>query len=349
MRKYALLSAVSVAVLALAGCTSAKDDAAQSNAEAASESAATSGAEQGAAENSEWPKELTLALIPNEKVNDLVTTAEPLTKYLSDELGIPVTGVVTKDYQAAVEAIGSGQAQIAIASAAQLAAAEDMYGAHPILQDVRFGASSYAGQFLTNNPDKYCEDEPVLAEYSDGNEYLYCNGVADGKTNSGEGPVGLEMLKKIEPGTKVAFLGATSPAGYQLPVMALESQGLNIDDLQQVPVTSNDASVMAVYNGDAEVGFSFWDARSTIDASEVPDVGEKVVVFGLTEMYPNGGVVVSDSLPADLRDEITTAMEAFSEVDPETLSAIFDITNWVPADPAAIEMARKVNDRFASN
>lgn len=295
----------------------------------------------------ERPEEITLALIPNEKVNDLVTTAKPLTDHLSQKLGVKVNGVVTKDYQAAVEAIGSGQAHIAIASAAQLAAAEDMYGAHAVLQDVRFGASTYAGQFITNNPDKYCADKPVKAKYAaNGQEYLYCNGTATPDNNKGQGPKGLEALKKIDKNTPVAMLGTTSPAGYQLPVMAMESQGIKVDELKKVPVTSNDASVMAVYNGDAEVGFSFWDARSTVKKGEVPDLADKLVVFGYTEMYPNGGVVVSDDLPEDMRKEITDIMDKFSEVDPKTMKSIFDITDWVPADPAAIDMARKVNDRF---
>ena len=293
-------------------------------------------------------EKLTLALIPNEKVNDLVTTAKPLTDYLSEELGVEVEGVVTKDYQAAVEAIGSGQADIAIASAAQLASAEDMYGAHAVLQDERFGADSYAGQFVTNNPDKYCEDEPVASTYAaNGAEYLYCNGTATADDNKGQGPKGLEALKKIDGETTVAMLGATSPAGYQLPVMAMESQGIDVDSLKKVPVTSNDASIMAVYNGDAEVGFSFWDARSTIDSSEAPDLAEKLVVFGYTDMYPNGGVVISDDVPEERRKEITDLMDGFSEVDPDTMSAIFDITDWVPAKKESIDMARKVNERFA--
>lgn len=255
---------------------------------------------------------------------------------------------MTKDYQAAVEAIGSGQADIAIASAAQLASAEDMYGAHAVLQDERFGADSYAYQFVTNNPDKYCKDEPVASTYAaSGADYLYCNGTATPEENKGQGPKGLEALKKIDGETTVAMLGATSPAGYQLPVMAMESQGIDVDSLKKVPVTSNDASIMAVYNGDAEVGFSFWDARSTIDASEAPGLAEKLVVFGYTDMYPNGGVVISDEVPEDLRGQITDLMDGFSEVDPDTMSAIFDITDWVPAKQESIDMARKVNERFA--
>ena len=347
MRKTLLAPGVlALAVVALAACSSGgSGDAATSSAPGPSD-APTSAAPATAA----WPSDITLALIPNEQVNDLVTSAKPLTDYLSDQLGITVTGVVTKDYQAAVEAVCAGQAQIAIADAGSLAAAQDQCGAFPVLQDQRFGASSYAAEFFTNiaNASKYCTDTPVKATYAaNGASYLYCNGVADGDTNTGVGPVAVDALAKITPGTKVAFGNTTSPAGYQLPVLALEAQGVNVDDLEQVPVTGNDNLVMAVYNGDAEVGFAYWDARSAIDATEVPDLGDKVVVFGLSEMYPNGGVVLGPDLPSDLRDKITDLMAGYDKVDPDTLANIFDQTAWVPADPDAIEVARQVNKRFS--
>ena len=258
---------LAVAAFALVGCSTSGGTSAATGASSDSSSSAASAA---------WPSSITLALIPNEQVNDLVTSAAPLTDYLSKELGITVTGVVTKDYQAAVEAICAGQAQIAIADAGSLAAAQDQCGAFPVLQDVRYGASSYASEFFTNvaNAGKYCTDSPVEATYAaNGEKYLYCNGVASGDTNKGVGPIAVDALKKITPGTKVAFGNTTSPAGYQLPVLALESQGIKIDDLDQVPVTGNDNLIMAVYNGDAEVGFAYWDARSAIKTSEVPDIG----------------------------------------------------------------------------
>jgi phosphonate transport system substrate-binding protein len=332
---------LAVAAFALVGCSTSGGTSAATGASSDSSSSAASAA---------WPSSITLALIPNEQVNDLVTSAAPLTDYLSKELGITVTGVVTKDYQAAVEAICAGQAQIAIADAGSLAAAQDQCGAFPVLQDVRYGASSYASEFFTNvaNAGKYCTDSPVEATYAaNGEKYLYCNGVASGDTNKGVGPVAVDALKKITPGTKVAFGNTTSPAGYQLPVLALESQGVKIDDLDQVPVTGNDNLIMAVYNGDAEVGFAYWDARSAIKTSEVPDIGSKVVVFGLSQMYPNGGVVIGKDVPTDLREKITSLMAGFSKVDPDTLKNIFGQTAWVPADPAAIDVARQVNKRFS--
>ena len=326
-RKLMASGLVAVAALSLVGCSSGGSNNADST-----------------------PTELTLALIPNEQVSDLVTSVKPLTDYLSQQLGIPVKGVVTKDYQAAVAAICSGQAQIAIADAGSLAAAQDQCGAFPVVQDVRFGASSYASEFFTNiaNASKYCTDTPVEATYqANGQQYLYCNGVANGDTNTGVGPVAVDALKNITPGTKVAFGNTTSPAGYELPVLALEKLGISIDSLDQVPVTGNDNLIMAVYNGDAEVGFAYWDARSSIPATEASDIGSKVVVFGLSEMYPNGGVVLGPNVPSSMRDQITTLLEGYNKVDPDTLKNIFGQTAWVAADPAAIDVARQVNKRFS--
>ena len=50
--------------------------------------------------------------MPSGDASKLVQSVKPLTAALTQRLGIPVEGVVTQDYQAAVEAIGSDQAQI---------------------------------------------------------------------------------------------------------------------------------------------------------------------------------------------------------------------------------------------
>ena len=179
-----------------------------------------------------WPSEITLALIPNEQVNDLVTSAEA-----ADRLPLQAArhdGQGRRDQGLPGRRRGGlrGQAQIAIADAGSLAAAQDQCGAFPVLQDVRYGASSYASEFFTNidNASKYCTDTPVEATYAaNGEQYLYCNGVASGDKNTGVGPVGVDALKKITPGTKVAFGNTTSPAGYQLPVLALEKEGVKVD------------------------------------------------------------------------------------------------------------------------
>jgi phosphonate transport system substrate-binding protein len=272
------------------------------------------------------PTSLTLALVPSQDQAGLVDTAKPLTDMLTKKLGIPVTGVVSKDYQAAVEAMGAGQAQIGFLPSLQLYQANSMYGAKVVLQTVRNGNITYPAQFMTNNPDKYCNDKPVERDGK-----LFCNGA-----DALHGPAGLSSIKKIK-GAKVAVLGPGSPAGYIYPILALKNAGINTDkDIQQIPVTANDASVLAVYNGDAEVGFSFWDARDLI--TDKPDVGKKVVVFALTDEIPNDGVALTKSLSPKLQDKITKTLEDYSKTPAgsKVLTSIYSISELAPANPKTL-------------
>jgi phosphonate transport system substrate-binding protein len=284
------------------------------------------------------PTSLVLALVPSQDQDTLVDTAKPLTDMLTEALGIPVTGVVSKDYQAAVEAMGAGQAQIGFLPSLQLWQASEMYGASVVLQTERNGNITYPAQFMTNNPDKYCDDTPVERDGK-----LFCNGA-----DALQGPAGLDSITKITDGVKVAVLGPGSPAGYIYPILALQEAGVDTDtDIEQLPVTANDASVLAVYNGDAEVGFSFWDARDIV-ISDKPDVGQKVVVFALSEEIPNDGVALSSDLSQELRDKITKALEDYSNTPAgsEALTAIYSITKLAPANPASLDVVARAADKL---
>jgi phosphonate transport system substrate-binding protein len=312
LRLGAAAALVAAASLLLAGCAGSADP----------------GSSQAAAD----PDSLVLALVPSQDQNGLVDTAKPLTDMLTEKLGIPVTGVVAKDYQAAVEAMGAGQAQIGFLPSLQLWQASDKYGAKVVLQTERNGNITYPAQFMTNNPDKYCEDTPVERD-----GMLFCNGA-----DAMKGPAGLDSITKVK-GAKVAMLGPGSPAGYIYPVLALQEAGIDTDsDIEKLPVTANDASVLAVYNGDAEVGFSFWDAR-TIVKKDVPDVGQKVVVFAMTDEIPNDGVALTSDLSPELQQKITDALEEYSSSDEgsKVFQSIYSITKLAPADPASLDVVAR--------
>lgn len=335
MRKLlTAVSTLSVAVLALAGC--------------GSNNAADSG------NNTNWPSDITISLVPSTENADLAEALDPLTTYLSDNLGIKVNGVVATDYAATVEALGADQAQVIITDAGSLYQAINQHNAKLILRDVRFGASSYASVAFTNNPDKYCQDAPVKANYvANKKELSYCNGLEQAGTDSkGEGPKGLDALKKIEPGTSVALQGATSPAGYQYPIVAMQDLGIDTDKgIKQVPVEGNNNAVLAVYNGDAEVGFAFWDARSTV-LEEKPDIADKVVAFAYTDMIPNGGVAVRDDLPQDLVDKLADLMDNYVDSSDEAKKVMADLVNltdWTAdTQPEQINRYGEILQKFSN-
>ncbi|MDX2376157.1 phosphate/phosphite/phosphonate ABC transporter substrate-binding protein [Microbacterium sp. LRZ72] len=324
MRKFLLVpSVVAATAITLAGCSA---DA------------------SAPASDGEWPESITLSLVPSVEGEDLAEALDPLTTYLSDELGIEVEGVVATDYAATVEALGADQAQVIITDAGSLYNAIERYDAELVLRDVRFGATSYASVAMTNNPDKYCEDEPAMSTYAaSGIELSYCNGIEQpGENATGQGPAGTDALAAIDEGTEVALQAATSPAGYQYPVVAMREAGVDTDaGIAQIPVEGNNNAVLAVYNGDAEVGFAYWDARTTV-TEEAPDVAEEVVAFAYTDMIPNGGVAVSSSLPEDLVTELTALMDGYAESSPEAETVMFDLvglSDWT-AETAEDEIVR---------
>lgn len=332
MRK-SLLAAGSVAIvtLGLAGCS----------------------ADDSASSDGEWPDQITLSLVPSVEGEDLAEALDPLTSYLSDGLGIEVNGVVANNYAATVEALGSDQSQVIISDAGSLYNAIQQYDAELILRDVRFGATAYSAVAYTNDPDKYCDDEPVTATYEAGPvELSYCNGLeeADASALGEGGPIGIEHLADAK-GAKVALQAATSPAGYQYPVVAMRDQGLDTDkDIDQIPVEGNNNAIIAVANGDAEIGFAYWDARVTV-TDEFPDIADQAVAFAYTEMIPNGGVAASNTLPADLVDELTTLLDDYAESSDEAADVMFNLvglSDWT-SETAEDEITRygEILEEFA--
>lgn len=268
---------------------------------------------------------LTISLVPSTEGENLAEALDPLTAYLSEELGMEVEGVVASDYAATVEALGAGQADVIISDAGSLYNAMEQHNAELILRDVRFGATTYASVAYTNNPDKYCEDEPTMATYAAADtEMAYCNGIEPESTAMGEGPAALENLSKISSDTPVALQSSTSPAGYQYPVVAMEEQGVSIDNVNQIPVEGNNNAVLAVANGDAEVSFGFWDARSSV-LEEDPSVAEEVVAFAYTEPIPNGGVAASADMDPELRDKLAEAMDNYAESSDEAADVMYNL------------------------
>ena len=74
----AATAAVAVLGLGLAGCGSP----------ATTPSGATSPSTESSATAPEWPAEITIALVPSIEGEDLAEALDPLTTYLSDNLGI---------------------------------------------------------------------------------------------------------------------------------------------------------------------------------------------------------------------------------------------------------------------
>jgi phosphonate transport system substrate-binding protein len=305
-----------------------------------SESAAADESEPAASEAAEMPEELVIGFVPSREADALVETIQPVADYLSEALGIPVSGVVTPDYTGLVTAMESEQAHIGAFGPFSLLQARDRAGAEIILQSERFGSATYHTQFMTNNPDAYCDDEPV-ADPETG--FQNCNGTAEAE----EGPVAEEKIATIPEGTTVSFVEQASASGYIFPATIFLNNGIDPEeDIDPVFAGGHDASVIAVCEGQAEVGVSFDDARGA--AETTCDVPGEVVVFAYGPEIPNDGWAVLGSLPDELKEQIKQALldYAGSEEGAAVLQEIYEIDNLVEADQEAFTIVEEAAEQL---
>lgn len=284
-----------------------------------------------------WPESLVFTLTPSQEAGGLIETAEPLAALLEAELGVEIEPLVPSDYAGVIAALASGQAQIAGGLGPnQMVQAEDQAGAKLILQAERYGSFTYVTQWLTNDPDTFCDDTPVADE--DG--YLFCNGVLDAEM----GPIGADKLPLIA-GQTVSFVDQGSTSGYLIPSLQLLEAGVDpVDDIDVIFAGGHDASVQAVYDGDAVVGTSFNDARGGIEETS-PDVGEKVVVWGWSGPIPNDGFAVAGDLPEDLKQAITDAFVSIASTEEGNalLQELYEIDDVKPVEDGVYEVIRQLD------
>jgi phosphonate transport system substrate-binding protein len=315
----------------------------------AAESAGSAAA--SAAESAEVPDELVIGFVPSSEAGQLVEDIQPLADYLTDQLGITVTGIVSNDYTGLVTAMETGQAHIGALPPYGMLQAVDRAGAEIILQSERFGSGTYHTQFFTNNPDKYCTVSPPEenTRVIDDEEvtFLNCNGTARENEETPEGPIGIEALANIEAGTTVSFVEQTSASGFIFPAVSFVAAGFDPEaDINPIFAGTHDASVIAVCNGDAEVGVSFDDAR-TIAVSDC-DIASEVVVFAYGPEIPNDGIAVAGSLPDDLKEQIKQALIDYAETEEgaATLESIYQITAFTEPNLESLEIVRQAVDEL---
>ncbi|MCL1693925.1 MAG: PhnD/SsuA/transferrin family substrate-binding protein [Actinomycetia bacterium] len=295
----------------------------------------------------DWPEEILFGFIPSEKQEKLADTVQPYMDYLTEELGITFTGIITADYNGLVVAMGAGNADLGAFGPFGYVQAQEQYPEIGVLiQSIRFGSDLYHGQWFTNDPS-ICEDEPVIGAYEwvdgvptimDPTEvpalqvgWAYNDGVLgpevleDGQAVA-QGLVCTASLEAVK-GKSIAFTSATSTSGGVFPQLQLFNLGIDIEeDLEYSYLTSHDATVAAVYNGDFDIGLSFDDARRTL-RKEKTDVGQKVIVFNITDDIPNDVVAVRGGLPESLQLAIFDATKTY--LGTEEGEAIFDeIYGW---------------------
>jgi len=296
-----------------------------------------------AASDGTWPDKITFGFVPSTEQEQLLDDIQPFMDVLSNALGIEVEGVVTTDYTGLVTAMGTGSADLGAFGPFGYVLAQQQFGNMDVLiQAIRYGSPTYHGQWMTNDPsmcDTAPESATALENTADGvaqvgaldavalqvGVYFGDSGKSLGESvDAGDVSPGTSCtadLSKVK-GKTVAFTSESSTSGYLFPALQLMEAGLDLEsDITPIFTGGHDGAVVAVYNGDADIGVSYDDARRTLRKEKV-DVGDKVVVFNITSEVPNDVVAASSLLPDSLHTAIYNAIHAYLET--EEGEAVFD-------------------------
>jgi len=308
-----------------------------------------------AAGDGTWPDKITFGFVPSSEQEQLQDDIQPFMDVLSNALGIEVEGVVTTDYTGLVTAMGTGSADLGAFGPFGYVLAQQQFGNMEVLiQAIRYGSPTYHGQWMTNDPsmcDTAPESATALENSDDGvvqvgaldavalqvGVYFGDSGKALGESvDAGDVSPGTSCmadLSKVK-GKRVAFTSESSTSGYLFPALQLIQAGIDpVNDITPIFTGGHDAAVVAVYNGDADVGVSYDDARRTLRKEKV-DVGDKVMVFNITSEVPNDVVAASSLLPDTLQTAIYQAIHAYLET--EEGEAVFDeMYGWTSIRRAA--------------
>jgi len=317
-------------------------------------SACSDDGESAAAGDGTWPDKITMGFVPSSEQESLQDDIRPIMDVLSADLGIEVEGVVTTDYTGLVTALGTGKADLGAFGPFGYVLAQQQFGNMEVLiQAIRYGSATYHGQWMTNDPslcDTAPESATALENTADGvaqvgaldavalqvGVYFGDAGKALGETvDDGDVSPGTSCmadLSKVK-GKRVAFTSESSTSGYLFPALQLIEAGIDpVNDITPIFTGGHDAAVVAVYNGDADIGVSYDDARRTLRKEKL-DVGDKVIVFNITSEVPNDVIAASSLLPDSLQTAIYNSIAAFLDTE-EGEAAWDEAYGWTSIRPA---------------
>jgi phosphonate transport system substrate-binding protein len=133
----------------------------------------------------------------------------------------------------------------------------------------------------------------------------------------------------------LCWLEPNSTSGHIIPRILLQDNGIDPDKdfAQTLEAGSHRDVIMAVYDGHCDVGASYADARTSIEADS-PDVKDVVVVLATSADIPNDSISFTKDFPAEVREQIVNALleASATEEGRAALEALYGISTLVKAD-----------------
>jgi phosphonate transport system substrate-binding protein len=278
---FAYLSLLVVCVMVLAACApQATEPAAQAEEPTAEEAApveeeAAPAVELGTAENP-----VVLAFAPSMTSQQITESGGPLADALSEMTGYVIETSIPTSYAALIEAMGSGNAHIALFPTFAYLIAHDKGYADVGLVVERYGATSYGSQI-------------VAARSSGFTSYF------DSETNENTADAAT-ALAQFE-GKKPCWTDPLSTSGYIIPAGILADLGITT---QQGAFVIGHPTVVTALNagGICDFGATFIDVRTNPTLQEqIPDVMDKIDVIWRTDaIIPNDNISFATSMSPEM-------------------------------------------------
>ena len=256
---------------------------------------------------------LRLAFIPQENPEKLLGDISIITGWLSEQLNVPVTGFVTFDHAAAVEALRNGDADISFMGALPFVLAEDQIGAVPLLSEVYRDQASYSGRIFVRRDS------------------------------------GIETLADLK-GRDIAFTDPVSESGYLYPLDLFVQDGLikNISDADtffghKFFAGGYQQAMQAMANGLVDAA----GASQYADLLLTPEQQAQVKVLAESQQIPSHAIIARPGLDPDLQARFTDAMLSLNTAENRhLLTYLYGPDGYVPADPAVYEDVRNTARRY---
>jgi phosphonate transport system substrate-binding protein len=248
-------------------------------------------------------KPIIMALAPSATSQQLQAGGNAIAAKLTELTGYTIKVIVPANYAATVEALGSGQAQVAFLPILAYMKAKSQKYADVGLVVLRSGSDHYGFEIVANHNRKNADGTPMFTSYYD----------ATKKANTADAATALAQFN----GKRPCLVEPLSASGYVIPLGVLGKAGVKTST--PVITQGHPQVINAVYlspKGElCDFGAAYIDARTAVTKT-FPDVNNVVdVIYVSDPILPNDNVSYAVTLPADVRQKLTDAFMTLSSTD----------------------------------
>lgn len=253
--------------------------------------------------------EIVLAVVPYESEKTLHKRYDHFATYLSEQLGVKVRVHVCSDYAVAIEALRSGQAQLASLGVLPFLIARREVGAIPLFAPVAEGKQVYNSVIITRID----------------------SGITD-----------VSQLKD----RSFAFVDPVSTSGYLFPMVMLEEAGLKpgSDFVTPMYAGSHQAVLESVFSGRVDAGGTFEAARGLYLKEE--SAREQIRVLATSADIPFGVLAAGPSLSKETRERVCEAIEKLNATPDNAVYAGMGLDAYIHVKPDAFDKVADVATRL---